>query len=61
MITTLTHIRENKIPCLGICLGMQLMVIEFVRNVLDISDANSLEFDESCAPYDVVTLLESQK
>lgn len=61
MIKTLTHIRKNKIPCLGICLGMQLMVIEFVRNVLKIPEANSLEFDENCKPYDVVTLMDSQK
>lgn len=61
MITTLRYIRENTIPCLGICLGMQLMVIEFVRNVLGNTKANSLEFDENCAPNDVVTLLESQK
>jgi CTP synthase (UTP-ammonia lyase) len=37
------------------------MAIEFVRNVLGNIDANSLEFDENCAPNDVVTLLESQK
>ena len=61
MIDTLTYIRENTIPCLGICLGMQLMVIECMRNIAWISKANSLEFDEKCAPHDVVTLLDSQK
>ncbi len=61
MITTLTYIRENQIPCLGICLGMQLMAIEFTRNKLWIPQANSLEFDKHCQPYDVVTLLDSQK
>ena len=61
MITTLEYIRENKIPCLGICLGMQLMSIEYARNILWISQANSLEFDKSCAPYDIITLLDSQK
>lgn len=39
------HARENKIPYLGICLGMQSVVIEFARNVLGWSDANSTEFD----------------
>ena len=40
--------RENKVPYFGICLGMQIAVMEFARNVLGISDANSGEFDESC-------------
>ena len=40
--------RENKIPFLGICLGMQLCMIEFARNVLNLKDANSIEFDENC-------------
>jgi CTP synthase len=61
MIETLTYIRENNIPCLGICLGLQLMVIEYFRNVLDIPQANSLEFNKKCRPYDVITLLDSQK
>lgn len=61
MITSLSYIREQKIPCLGICLGMQLMAIEYSRNVLHISQANSLEFDKDCKPYDVITLLDSQK
>ena len=39
------YARENKIPYLGICLGMQLAVIEFARNVLGLEDANSIEFD----------------
>lgn len=41
------YARENKIPYLGICLGMQLSIIEFARNVLDIKNANSTEFDTS--------------
>ncbi len=61
IIHTLTYIRENKIPCLGICLWMQLMAVEFIRNVLWNKKANSLEFDKSCTPNDVVTLLEEQK
>ena len=43
------HARENKIPFLGICLGMQLSMIEFARNVLKIEDANSMEFSKECA------------
>ncbi|MDR1554873.1 MAG: CTP synthase [Campylobacteraceae bacterium] len=42
------YARENKIPYLGICLGMQLALIEFCRNVLNIEDANSTEFDQNC-------------
>ena len=45
-ILAIGYARENKIPYLGICLGMQLAVIEFARNVLGIKDANSTEFDE---------------
>ena len=45
MITTAEYARENKIPYLGICLGMQVAVIEFARNVLKLKDANSSEFD----------------
>ncbi|BDB96446.1 CTP synthase [Candidatus Hydrogenosomobacter endosymbioticus] len=40
--------RENKVPFLGICLGLQLAVIEALRNISGVSDANSSEFDESC-------------
>lgn len=52
--------RENKIPCLGICLGLQLMFVEYARNVLNLKDANSLEFSENTM-YPVVTLQEEQK
>lgn len=44
-IKAITYARENKIPFLGICLGMQLSIIEFARNVLGIKDATSSEFD----------------
>jgi len=44
-IAAIKYARENKIPFLGICLGMQLAIIEFGRNVLGIKDANSVEFD----------------
>jgi len=42
------YARENKIPFLGICLGMQLALIEFATHVLKIEDANSIEFDQNC-------------
>jgi len=45
-IQAIQYARENKIPFLGICLGMQLAMVEFARNVLGIEDANSVEFDE---------------
>lgn len=45
-----TYARENNVPYMGICLGMQVAVIEFARNVLGIEDANSSEFDKSCTP-----------
>jgi len=41
--------RENKVPYLGICLGMQTVVIEYARNVLGLKDANSTEFNQHCA------------
>lgn len=44
-LEAIKYARENKIPYLGICLGMQLSIIEFARNVLEIEDANSIEFD----------------
>lgn len=47
-INAIKYARENKIPFLGICLGMQLALIEFARTVLKIEDANSSEFDENC-------------
>ena len=46
-IASIKYARENKIPYLGICLGMQLALIEFARNVAKIEDANSVEFDEN--------------
>jgi len=47
-IQTIKYAREFKIPFLGICLGMQMSVVEFARDVLGITDANSAEFDEIC-------------
>lgn len=52
--------RENNIPCFGICMGMQVMAIEFARNVLGYADANSLEFDERTT-HNVVDMMEDQK
>ncbi|NOZ89913.1 MAG: CTP synthase [Epsilonproteobacteria bacterium] len=46
-IQAIQYARENKIPFLGICLGMQLAMIEYARNVLGIKDATSVEFDEN--------------
>ncbi|MDD6043226.1 MAG: CTP synthase, partial [Eubacteriaceae bacterium] len=48
MILSAEYARKKKVPYLGICLGMQIAVIEFARNVLNIKDANSGEFDEQC-------------
>ncbi|EPM2509419.1 CTP synthase [Campylobacter jejuni] len=47
-IKAIQYARENKIPFLGICLGMQLALVEFARNVLKLKDVNSSEFDEKC-------------
>ncbi len=59
-ITAVKYARENNIPFFGICLGMQMAVIEFARNVLGYADANSAEMD-SKTPHKVVDLMESQK
>ncbi|MGI6065496.1 MAG: CTP synthase [Bacillota bacterium] len=59
-IATAQYARENKIPYFGICLGMQLAVVEFARNVAGLKGANSSEFDEN-TPYPVIDLLPEQK
>ena len=46
-IAAAAYARENNVPCLGLCLGMQVMTIEFARHVLGLADANSSEFDAS--------------
>ncbi|MBL9039522.1 MAG: CTP synthase [Archangium sp.] len=51
--------RENRVPFFGICLGLQMAVVEYARSVLGLAGANSLEFDEKTA-HPVVTLMESQ-
>lgn len=59
-ITAVKYARENNIPFFGICLGMQCAVIEFARDVLGYTDANSAEMDTK-TPHKVVDLMESQK
>jgi len=59
-IKAIRYARENKIPFLGICLGMQLAVVEFARNVCGFKDANSTEFKAE-TPYPVIDLLPEQK
>ncbi|HUH34817.1 MAG TPA: CTP synthase [Moheibacter sp.] len=52
--------RRNKVPAFGICLGMQMMVVEFARNVLGLEDADTTEFNNR-TPHPVVNLMEGQK
>lgn len=59
-IETIKYARENNIPFLGICLGMQMAVIEFARNVAKIDDANSAELDENCK-NPVIHIMDTQK
>ncbi len=59
-IATIKYARENKIPFLGICLGMQMAVVEFARNVLGLKDANSEEFDEDTL-NPVIHIMDDQK
>jgi CTP synthase len=54
------YTRTHDIPTFGICLGMQMMVIEFARNVLGYKDANSREMDEQ-TPHNVIDIMEEQK
>lgn len=59
-ITAAQYARENNIPFLGICLGMQVAVIEFARNVMQLHDADSTEMRTS-TPHPVIDLMEEQK
>ena len=59
-VSALSHARRRGIPCLGICLGMQCMVIEYARNVLGLPQANSTEFLPE-TPDPVIDLMESQR
>jgi len=60
MISTITYAREKKIPYFGLCYGMQLMVIEYARNVLGLSRATSHEIDPSSSTQ-IITLMHDQK
>jgi len=59
MINACRYARENKIPYFGLCLGMQIMVIEAARNLLGYEDSNSTEFDET-TPFPVIDLMPEQ-
>ena len=54
------YARENQLPCLGICLGLQAMTIDFARNVMDLSGANSTEMDPA-TPHPVIDLMHDQR
>jgi CTP synthase len=58
-VAAVRYAREKKVPFFGICLGLQMAVVEFARNVLGLAAANSVEFDEK-TPHPVISLLESQ-
>ena len=59
-INAIRYVRENNIPFFGICLGMQMAVIEFARNVLKLEGANSVEMDENTL-HPVISLMDAQK
>lgn len=59
-LNVIRYARENNLPFLGLCLGMQCAVIEYARNVVGLKDANSVEFDEN-TPYPVIDLMLEQK
>ena len=58
-ILSISYARENNLPFLGICLGMQMAVIEFARNVVNLQNANSTEMD-NLTKHPVITLMENQ-
>jgi CTP synthase len=59
-IATVRYARENNIPFFGICLGMQMAVIEYARNVVGLKEANSTEMNET-TKYPVISIMEDQK
>ncbi|MFL3659669.1 MAG: glutamine amidotransferase-related protein, partial [Opitutales bacterium] len=59
-IAAVKFARENKIPYLGLCLGLQIAVVEFARNVLGLEKANSYEVDEN-SPDPVISMMNEQK
>ena len=60
MIAAIKYARENKVPFLGICLGMQMCVMEFAKDVLKLKDVNSEEFDDKCK-NPVIHIMDDQK
>ena len=60
MLVAVRYARENKIPYLGLCLGMQCLVVEFARHVANMKKANSTEVDEN-TPYPVIDLMHEQR
>jgi CTP synthase len=59
-VAAASYAREHEIPCLGLCLGMQVMTIEFARNVLGLTGANSSEFDPA-TPHAVIDIMDAQR
>ncbi|HJR27015.1 MAG TPA: CTP synthase [Acidimicrobiales bacterium] len=59
-IAAAQYARENDVPCLGLCLGLQMMTIDYARNVLGLTGANSSELDPS-TPHPVIDLMETQR
>jgi len=60
MVLAARYARENEVPYLGLCLGLQVMVVEFARHLFDSDEANSTEFYPE-SPYPVISLLSEQK
>jgi CTP synthase len=59
-VAAVAHARTSQLPCLGLCLGMQVMTIEYARNVLGLEGANSTEFDPQ-TPHPVIDLMDTQR
>jgi CTP synthase len=59
-VAAAAYAREHEIPCLGLCLGMQVMTIEYARNALGLTGANSAEFDPR-TPHPVIDIMEGQR
>ena len=59
-IAAAAYAREHELPCLGLCLGLHVMTIEFARNVLGLAGANSTEFD-TVSPHPVIDLMDAQR
>ena len=59
-VAAAAYTREHQIPCLGICLGLQMMTIEYARNALGLERANSTEFDRQ-TPHPVIDLMDTQR